>query len=1241
LSGVFGTQANASMAVVSDVIWAEENYSMAQEAADAASSGSIEVDQAVAKSFQGNVTGIIQGGQHQMMHFSSGSNSASFSRHLMCKDHELYINGSVIGYNPIDPTTIFRPSDIKAEILTTVSLDNTIEFRWYYRSKSSKTWVSCYNFSKSFPLPGEYHYAAWLLIAGYWPGSNYPRAYMVEVYSDGSPLPSFSEFFEVTNGGLNSPRISEDVDVNGHPVNMKSRFTIGNDTEAYHSLRFDKIAYFNNETGYSHKFTTVWIQPNGSTYKTYSGNFTDYKDTNVTWNYWEYHYTQDDYISINSSTPVGNWKVEVYLDSYFNNTWMPYGPIATTPFIVGNKTVADWTFMVYLDADNNLERPGIEIFLKMANVSSSSKVNVVVQMDRHPSYNSTLGYDDRYGNWTDAKRFNVTEGMKPTPENAVMNLTEVNMGDPDTLKDFVNWTINNYPANYYFLVLWDHGTGFVGISYDFTNATDCLVLPELSQALSGLPAMMDIVFLDACSMSMTEVAYQIKDYANVLVGPEGLGYAMVDSRATPYDDYLSSLTSNSSMMPNDFAKEVVTDYIDWCNSEVAIQNATISATDLTRITSLMAAIDNFALKLKEKETLYHDQISLARNLTAGYVGPYGDQSGYYIDLYHFAQLTNQYVIDEELQNTTDQVMTTLESIIIIEADKDRPDSHGLSIFFPDEKGKYDSYGSEYEETTFAEDTPWDEFVIYHLDIQTGYAITIQTPYPYIPVKVDEQSKATDAEGKIQVFALLDQSYNISVPTLVETGPGSRGNFTRWDNDETNSSRTITVTGSTTYTAYYETQYEVTFSQSGVSSNFTETIVTIDEEYNATNLPVSFWWDNATTHTFAFQSPLVVTPNAKRYVWNSTSGLSSLQIDPFLTVSEPGSVIGNYKTQFYLTLATSTPGGTTPSGEGWYYNGTDAPISTVEFVDITPGASRYRFNGWTTTDMPKISDKNSPSTTVRMDKEKTITANYVTQYYLTVISPYSSLTPTSGWFDSGTPINASVTSPWSLGATDTRYVCTGWTGTGSVPMSGTTTSVTFMVDEPSTITWNWETQYLLTVRTDPTGLDLQPNVFPPGPWYDNGTLVTCTAQGISGRVFDHWTVDGASWDPGVNQITVTMDGPHEVAAHYVHAPTWWETLFNVDMVNIYIGLVGFVVLPFALIGIGWFMTRRKRIAAKSLMKKIDEVYSKSKMSPRKCEEELHRLKNTILEDLTDGKITQESYDIMDKKIEECLKELRKQ
>jgi len=95
-------------------------------------------------------------------------------------------------------------------------------------------------------------------------------------------------------------------------------------------------------------------------------------------------------------------------------------------------------------------------------------------------------------------------------------------------------------------------------------------------------------------------------------------------------------------------------------------------------------------------------------------------------------------------------------------------------------------------------------------------------------------------------------------------------------------------------------------------------------------------------------------------------------------------------------------------------------------------------------------------TITVSTSGNITGNYRTQYYLTVTSPHDSPIPSSGWFDSGSTIPASVTSPVSADSA-TQYVCTGWTGTGSVLASGSATSLTFTITEPSSITWNWKTQ----------------------------------------------------------------------------------------------------------------------------------------------------------------------------------------
>src|SRR5437867_4306380 len=96
----------------------------------------------------------------------------------------------------------------------------------------------------------------------------------------------------------------------------------------------------------------------------------------------------------------------------------------------GRAATAEWTILMYMDADNNLEDAGIVDFKEMASVGSTSLVNIVVQFDR------AVGYNNSYGDWTDAKRFLVAAGMDPTPTAAVQDLGEVDMADPATLVSF-------------------------------------------------------------------------------------------------------------------------------------------------------------------------------------------------------------------------------------------------------------------------------------------------------------------------------------------------------------------------------------------------------------------------------------------------------------------------------------------------------------------------------------------------------------------------------------------------------------------------------------------------------------------------------------------------------------------------------------------------------------------------------------------------------------------------------------
>jgi hypothetical protein len=74
-------------------------------------------------------------------------------------------------------------------------------------------------------------------------------------------------------------------------------------------------------------------------------------------------------------------------------------------------------------------------------------------------------------------------------------------------------------------------------------------------------------------------------------------------------------------------------------------------------------------------------------------------------------------------------------------------------------------------------------------------------------------------------------------------------------------------------------------------------------------------------------------------------------------------------------------------------------------------------------------------------------------HLTVVSAYDSPDPSGTTaYANGTIVTASVTSPVRIG--DPFEICRGWNGTGSVPASGTGTTVTFTITQDSTITWNW-------------------------------------------------------------------------------------------------------------------------------------------------------------------------------------------
>ena len=116
---------------------------------------------------------------------------------------------------------------------------------------------------------------------------------------------------------------------------------------------------------------------------------------------------------------------------------------------------AKWTVMVYMSGDNNLEDYIVkDLELELAALGSTPNVQVTALADRGP------GYDKSRGDWQTTKLYHPTQGMIADAASAVADWGERNMGDPQTLRDFVTWSKTNYPADHYALYFWGHGWGW-------------------------------------------------------------------------------------------------------------------------------------------------------------------------------------------------------------------------------------------------------------------------------------------------------------------------------------------------------------------------------------------------------------------------------------------------------------------------------------------------------------------------------------------------------------------------------------------------------------------------------------------------------------------------------------------------------------------------------------------------------------------------------------------------------------
>ncbi len=283
--------------------------------------------------------------------------------------------------------------------------------------------------------------------------------------------------------------------------------------------------------------------------------------------------------------------------------------------------------------------------------------------------------------------------------------------------------------------------------------------------------------------------------------------------------------------------------------------------------------------------------------------------------------------------------------------------------------------------------------------------------------------------------------------------------------------------------------------------------------------------DAGTQTFVYGDEVVASvdspelENGTRRVctgWTGTGSVPAVGAESSVsfTITNDTSIVWNWRTD-YLT-GVSVSGGSGDFGPQWVASGEEVEVA------LSPASHLYEISLSGDTDGVTLD-----GTTLRFvaDKPRQIDVTITeVKVSLAVESEWGVPSPTNGvhalsW---GTLMSASVAEPEPTNGV--QYVCTGWTGTGSVPESGTGTNIAFTIESDSSIRWNWQTNVWIAIAANgPVGIDVVDG------WFALGEAVV--AQ-YSPNV-DFFTIalsgdtDGVVLDESARTIAIPADRPRSV------------------------------------------------------------------------------------------------------------------
>ncbi|MFA5055810.1 MAG: dockerin type I domain-containing protein [Dehalococcoidia bacterium] len=278
--------------------------------------------------------------------------------------------------------------------------------------------------------------------------------------------------------------------------------------------------------------------------------------------------------------------------------------------------------------------------------------------------------------------------------------------------------------------------------------------------------------------------------------------------------------------------------------------------------------------------------------------------------------------------------------------------------------------------------------------------------------------------------------------------------------------------------------------------------------------------------------IVATPDACYHFVNWTGDIATITDanDPTTTITMNGdySITANFAIdEFDLTTSSSDGGSVTTPGEG-------DPVGTYDCGDVvnlvaTPDAC-YHFVNWTGTGVAasKVANPNADTTTLTMDGDYTVHANFAINTFIITVTQSANGTISPGT----TTVNCGADQTFSIDPDSCYYVVTLTVDGAPVAPSESYTFTDVQANHTITAAFAIDT-FDLSIDSSAGGSVTTPGEGDPVGTYDCGQVVNLVATPASScYYFVEWTGDISTIaNPNAASSTITMNGDYDITANF--------------------------------------------------------------------------------------------------------------